>query len=313
MKIKNEYIQIKVGNKVYTKKNMILNEYLYRLFNSQIDAIHDSCYIAECYLKLDTPIENVNYDSEISSNEFDITIKNVPNERYFKKRAATTNNYIKVNYVFDNNSIFMIGNQYYEPSILNNFVNRKIMGIGFGIDSNTNIFAYLDTSNMNIIINQGEKISISRMDIIQSEGVCDGFDYPLHLTNDLAFRDSKEVRVDGELTRETTKSQLYSIGFGNARGLLEEEYLINNVEISRDDTSITFNIQRNEILGHYPSENLMLGFYPTKDNSKYLIFKYRIYRIDGFNNVNYLDEYYTMSVPNENFGNLDIKLKIERL
>ena len=37
MKVKNEYIQIKVGDKTWTKKNMILNEYLYRTFDSQIN------------------------------------------------------------------------------------------------------------------------------------------------------------------------------------------------------------------------------------------------------------------------------------
>ena len=107
------------------------------------------------------------------------------------------------------------------------------------------------------------------------------------------------------------------MGFGNTLGLMEEEYLINNVESDRDNYSITFDVSRTKKVGHYPSEDLQLGFYPTMDNSKYLVFKYRLYR-RYYNSstsqyvITYLDDYYTMSKPNENFGNLEIKLKIER-
>ena len=311
MKVKNEYVQIKIGDKTWTKKNMILNEYLYRLFDSQINVLHDDCYISCCYLKLDTSIEDVDYDSEILPSEFDITIKNLPSEKYFKAKTTRTNNSIRINYVFDSNSLFIIDNLWHEASIMKNYANRRIMGIGFGIDNSTNIFAYLDTSNMNIVINYNESISISRVDLLQSDGVCDGIEYPLHLVNDLAFKDTKWNSTTG--FNEYTKSQLCSVGFGNKLGLIEEEHLINDVEISRDDTSITFNTNRIKKVGNYPSENLRLGFYPTMDNSKYLIFKYRLYRHSSDGTNAYLDEYYTMSMPNENFGNLNVKLKIERL
>ena len=312
MKVKNEYIQIKVGDKTWTKKNMILNEYLYRTFDSQINVLHNGFYISECFLKLDTPIENVDYDSEISPSEFDITMKNLFTEKIFKQRAAMTSNSIRINYVFDNDSIFIIDNSWYEASIMNNYAGRRIMGIGFGKDDATNIFAYLDTSNMNIVINYNESISISRVDLFQSEGVCSGLEYPLHLVNGVALKDTTWNSTT--MLNEYTKAKLYSVGFGNTMGLMEEEYLVDDVETERDDTSITFNVQRNKKTGHYPSENLQLGFYPISDNSKYLIFKYRLYRIDARKeNIRYLDEYYTMSVPNENFGDLNIKLKIERL
>ena len=312
MKVKNEYIQIKIGNKTWTKKNMILNEYLYRLFDSQINTSHDDCYISCCYLKLDTPIENVDYDSEILPSEFDITIKNLPSEKYFKAKTTRTNNSIRINYVFDSNSLFIIDDLWYEASIMNDYANRRIMGIGFGINDSSNIFAYLDTSNMNIVINYNESISISRVDLLQSDGVCNGIEYPLHLVNDLAFKDKVWNSTTG--VDEYTKAQLYSVGFGNVKGNMEEEYLIGDVQENIDENSITFNVQRDKFVGIYPSNNLNLGFTPLKDNSKYLIFKYRLYRIDANkNNMTYLDEYYTMSMQNESFGDLDIKIKIERL
>jgi len=312
MKVRNEYIQIKIGDKTWTKKNMILNEYLYRLFDSQIKTSHDDCYISCCYLKLDTPIENVDYDSEILPSEFDITIKNLPSEKYFKAKTTRTNNSIRINYVFDSNSLFIIDDLWYEASIMNDYANRRIMGIGFGINDSSNIFAYLDTSNMNIVINYNESISISRVDLLQSDGVCDGIEYPLHLVNDLAFKDKVWNSTTG--VDEYTKAQLYSVGFGNVKGNMEEEYLIGDVQENIDESSITFNVQRDKFVGIYPSNNLNLGFTPLKDNSKYLIFKYRLYRIDARKeNIRYLDEYYTMSMQNESFGDLDIKIKIERL
>lgn len=151
-----------------------------------------------------------------------------------------------------------------------------------------------------------KKMQITRCDLYQSDGVVKGFEYPLHLVNDLARYNNHGS--------ESTKAQLYSICFGNVTGLIEEEHLVDDVKISQDDTSITFAINRVKTLGHYPSEDLQLGFYPTYDNSKYLIFKYRLYKIDeSNNNVEYLDKYYTMSVKNEDYNNLNIKIKIERL
>lgn len=316
MIIKNEYVQIKVGNKTFTKKNMILNTYLYRLFKSQINTTHDKTLINTCYLKFDEPLENVDYSSVLSSDDFDLQIRNnISNEVYFKKISETTRNSIKLKYHFDNNSLFMYGNEYYAANILEKFVNRKIAAIAFGYrDTNTDsdtIFAYLDTSNMNIVLNSNENLSITRVDLIQSSGVCYGFDFPLHLVNDVAFND-QEYQLHNQMI---TKAQLYSVGFGNTLGLMEEESLIQDVQTGITDNSITLETSRIKKVGHYPSENLQLGFYPTSDNSKYLIFKYRLYRIDNNQTLEpqYLNEYYTMSMPNENFGNLEINLKVERL
>ncbi len=315
MKITNEYVQINIGNKTYTKKNMILNTYLFRLFASQLDTAHDLCLINSCYIKFNDPIENVDYDTILSDNDFDLQIINRPiNETYFKKISENTKNSIRLKYTFDNNSSYKVGGTVDSANILEIFNNKKITALAFGYrDNNTDqnvIFAFQDTTNMNIVLNTNENLSITRSDLIQSDGICRGFDYPLHLVNDIAFRDQEQTLH----TFDVTKAQLYSIGFGNTIGLMEEEYLINDVEVDRDDTSITFDVSRVEKLGHYPSEDLFFDFYPTMDNSKYMLFKYRLYRIDTnhYNAPQYLDEYYTMSKPNQNFGDLEIKLKIER-
>lgn len=314
MRIKNEYIEIKTGNKIYRKENMILNNYLKRIFNTQLYDDFPGTRINFCYLKLDTPLENIDYDSVLNGlTDFDVRIWTE-----YKPTFIATNNTVKLTYKFDGSRIS------YKPpgsdtSIqLYNYdklVGRKITAIGFGM-SNT-CYAVLDTNNMNIIINSGEQFMITRVDNIVSDGISKGIEYPLHLFSTIADKDPKIIQDGNVGYRENTNAKLYSIGFGNTPGYMEEEYLIENVETDRDDYSITFEVNRTKKVGHYPSENLQLGFYPTMDNSKYLIFKYRLYRRyqDGNNQyvVTYLDEYYTMNKPNENFGDLQIKLKIDRM
>ena len=313
MKINNEYIQIKIGDKIWTHKNIILDEYLKKLFNSQIDKNHDECYISCCFIKFDTVI-NVEHDSTVYPNQFDLKIRNTQSEINFFKKTNLTGNSIKINYTFDQSSSYNTGSTWGGVELLNNFLNRKITGIGFGVDFSSPIFAYLDTSNMNIVINANEYITITRVDTISSDGTCEGIDYPLHLVNDLAFKNTSTVIIDEEIHFKYTKAVLYSVGFGNVKGIMEDEHIINNeMIIDRDDTSIIFNVVRDKKTGIYPSSNLKTGFIPLKDNSKYIIFKYRLYDILDTGSIFELDKYYTMNALNEDFGNLNIKLKIERL
>lgn len=315
MKVKNEYVEIKIGNKTYTKQNMILNTYLNALLECELDENHHPLILSPCNIKLDTPIENVDYDSLLySRQDFDITLYS----SYIPTVVESKNN-VKTIYTFDDSTNF-----FYKKSDgtwggsrdFSMFVGRKITAIGFGAIINSPALAFLDTSNMNIVIDSKEQFKITRVDNIASDGISQGIDFPLHLVNDSAKKNPETVYEDDIGFVEYTMAQLYSVGFGNVPNLMEEEYLIDDVETDRDDNSITFNINRIKKIGHYPSEDLHLGFYPTMDNSKYLIFKYRLYRrYTNDNNeyvITYLDKYYTMSKPNENFGDLNIKLKIER-
>ena len=309
MKVSNEFVEVKIGNRSFTKRNMILNTYLNKIFNNQMDTEHSRTDIHRCFIKLDTPLENLDYNSELDTTDFDILVN--PS---FVNQVIPDKNSIKVIYNFDITS-YLYGGKVYYNSDFYMFDGRKITAIGFGI--NDECVAVADTSNMNIIINTKENFHITRVDNFQSDGTCLGFDYPLHLINDVAKAEEKYFQLpNNEFVSEYTMAQLYSVGFGNVKGLMEEEYLIDNVEIDRDDYSITFNVQRDLKTGVYPNDNLHLGFYPMKDNSKYLIFKYRLYRryIDQNDEyvVTYLDRYYTMSKLNETFGDLNIKLKIER-
>ena len=317
MKVKNEYVEIKNGNKTYIRKNMILDRYIKNLFSSQITTEETgSVLINDCFIKLDTPLENVDYDTNLTSSDFDITLYGSSynytlGEEIFKETSVLNKNSIKATYNFSNEGMFLYNGNFYSNNEFEMFSGRKITAIGFGFG--IYVLAYLDTTNMNIVINGNENLSIVRVDKYESDGICKGMDFPLHLVNDIAHYEETEIQIsEYEYIKETTRSILYSVGFGNTLGLMEEEYLIGDLETVIDDNSITFDLTRTKKVGHYPSKDLQLGFYPTMDNSKYLVFKYRLYRRDGYGNVTYLNRYYTMSMLNENFGNLEIKLKIER-
>lgn len=309
MKIKNEYIEIKKGDKKFTKKNKILDVYLHQLFDSQMNDEHDTTTISYCFIKFDNPLEGIDYDSEVDPKDyFDVILWSF---RTVAPIIKTSDNIIKLIYKFStqNFRMFYDGSSWVSPNdkTFNMFAGKQITAIGFG--SYNKLFAYLDTSNMNIIINQDENLEITRADSIQSDGIVKGYDYPLHLAQDVINKTiiGRENKIC---------AQLYSVGFGNVMGLMEEEYLLSNFIHWTTDTAVEFLLTRRKKIGHYPSENLQLGFYPTMDNSKYLIFKYRLYKrelVGSTYMTTYLNKYYTMNMANTDFDGLNVKLKIERM
>lgn len=317
MKIGNEYVQIKIGNKTYTKKNMILNEYIERIFENQIEPNIDYPAIINCcYIKFDTPLENISYDSTLSKSDFDIqlltfssTIKEY--EKNFLRSSQRTSDKITIRYKFVPDSIFMEGDVIHQAIDFNNYIGRKITAIGFGYYDIC--FAVVDTSKMNIILNNSEQLEITRVDNFLSDAKCIGFDYPLHLVNFSAYYDTNSS------SNEFTIAKLYSIGLGNTEGLMESEQVIDFEEATIQEDNITIDFSELIKVGHYPSEDLFPGFYPTMDNSKYLILKYRLCRINLANQITPLDEYYTMSYKYDlsqyegETKDISFTLKIERM
>lgn len=299
MKIGNEYVQIKKGNKTYIKKNTILDTFLQRVFNSQINPTYSTRpEITNCYIKLDTPLENITTSSTFTfSNDFDIKLyKNIFSEYEFKKMSTILDDRINVRYRFTNDGNFQYKDNYYgSMNDFNMFNGRKITAIGFGLYETC--YAVVDVSDMNIIINKGEELSISREDIYESDGICDKYDYPLHLVNFTANKD-----YDMNLGEQTI-AQLYSVGLGNTKGIMETEHVIdfesNDVVINDDNISITFIDYIME--GIYPSETLFprTKLRPQLATSKYIYFKYKLSRIDTDSNITGLDEYYIMSCKND--------------
>ena len=121
MKIKNEYIQVKIGNKTFTKRNMILDKFIKRVFDAQMDLEHSTAEIINCYLKLDTPIGDIAYDTNVPYSTFDITFwggttKTSTGVDNFGKMSQLTSNSAKIIYNFDARSA--IKNLIYSSSFL---------------------------------------------------------------------------------------------------------------------------------------------------------------------------------------------------
>ena len=323
MRVGNKYVQIKLGNKTYTKKNMILNTMINKIFESQIYPVFDKqVEIRSCGIKFDTPLENLSYDSVLTTNDFDVFLMTPTNnikvyEERFKNRSIRANDSISVNYNFSVDGYFVYDGRTYEAQEFERFIGKKITAICFG-GQNLNVLAVVDVSNMNIIINKNEKLEIYRTDTYQSDAKCIGFDYPLHLVNNNAKYNAK-YQTGTTFVEEYTQARLYSIGLGNKEGLMESEEIIDLEQATIEDDNITINFSEEIKVGHYPSETLFPGFYPTSDNSKYLILKYRLCKIDYADNITPLDEYYTMSYKydlSEYEGqtkNISFNLKIERM
>lgn len=311
MKVENKEIKITIGDQVYKTKNMILDTYLNDLFSSQLNIAHNYCKINSCFLKFEDVLD-VTPESILEKNDFDVQFIN---NRFGTdvKVTSTTSNGAELKYTFDIDT----AEERYITGTLKNFINKKLTGIGFGKDifydaggETFVIFAYVDVSDMNIILNTQENFSISRTDYISSDGEVYGFDFPLHLINDVAYIDG--ARDDGT-SMYYTKAQLYKIGFGGYRGVSEEEYDISSLDYDVTDNSITIQIIRNKKQGIYPSNNLQLGFTPLPDNSKSINFIYRLYRQQANDpDGNYLDQYYSMGFYNDKHHTINIKLKIER-
>lgn len=329
MKIKNEYIKIEVGNKTYIKKNMILNKYLNKIFQSQINPSFTlNSNITKCYLKLDTPLENISYDSELSGDVFEVNIGmatgTIERDNQIYERNSTKNNdSIIVSYRFASDGDF----QYKEYGFWHNgtqndfnvFNGRKITNIGFG---NSGVYAVVDVSDLNIILNGNEKLIISRVDLYQSDAICEGFNYPLHLVN---FTAKYNANFDSYTGKETCEvAQLYSIGLGNIPGIMVNEHIIDyeSEDVIIGDNNITINFNEFIKKSIYPSENLFPSnsLFMKEDNTKYLILKYRMLRIESVHDEKtYLDEYYTMNYKydlseyDNHYKSISFNLEIERL
>lgn len=334
MKVKNEYVTIKFGNKIVTKKNMILNKYLKGVIDKQLkENVLNSPYLAftTAYIKLDTPLDNVTYDSELNFSDFELRLM-VP-----KKTIKNTKNTIEINYKFDNSFWFIYNNVVYmgkDKSVLNN---HKIMGVAFG--NYKGVYTYLDTKEYNITFQDKELLQIVRKDIYFTNAIIDGFDYPFHL-----LQDEEYIYLNNDKSKRLY-TYLYSIGFGTRIGKIQDEYIIGkNLDIIQDDNfSFRFVLKKAVDNNIYPAVNFYLGnskypiqyksnrelhltsnsycsskLYPLSSNYKYVIYKYKFYylrynedntEIEGIVET---DKEYTMNLYTDKKGILNIRTKIER-
>lgn len=329
MRIKNEYIKIKTDKEIVLH-NYIYDEYLKIFSKSQIEEDEDELYslnsrktMYSCFIKFESNFEDI---TNKTINDFDIRISSVQTEvNGNSQNVNAIYTYSTKNGIYDIRSGKNIDD-------LNDYAGKKVTALAFG---NEEILACIDTSNYSIYIIKDEELSISRKDIISSDAVCDGVDYPIHLAP--IFKTTTYESAKGKYQADVY-AKLYSIGLGQVIGKMSEEYIIGkDINIKEEsNTSFGFNLRKGNEQSIFPRNNLYCGsgkyplplyiekelhpkvnlyssnrLYPLESNYKYIIYKYEMYYFDRGAAKHSLG-YYTMNLYNTTKGIFEILTKIER-
>ena len=267
MKVKNLEIGIKIGNKERKFTNLILNRYLDLFANSILD--FTSKQLVDCVINITK--NNANIDENSTTMEFDTVIEGNLNEVLTENTVINKYSYAEENTLYGFNKI-------------SNFVGQTLKEVGFGIFDFENdkftMYAYLDVSKYNIIIQAGQPIVISRTDKIVSDmkfwSNSSTIKAPYHLTADGLHE------ISGmDYTR--VLPQLYSCGFGILPYKYIDEYLVEDLDIEKTGTGeititgINSNFAKNDLFPRpdlYPSPDL----YPQAPTANLLIYKFKMYR-----------------------------------
>lgn len=344
MKIHNDFVEINIGNKKYSFKNLILNEYLKRFAEKQLDmfGVRNLQKITEltyCLLKFDEPLEKLNENTELKYDDFDICA--VDGAKNIVQNLAENGCDIKYTYDFD----WLIWD-YTRKTATDNFISsyygRKITAIGFApfwmANDNNKVCAVLDTSNYNIYLQSNQTLSVCRKDIISSDAMFwsnnKEITGPLHLApiGGTPLLEQKEKwNIEGYTTitkPQRTYGILESLGFSNSIDEINEEITVNilNPTISEKNeiclASIENYYNKNSLYtsnGLYPGE-----IYAERENYKYIVFKYKIYQeiiyvgknangeCEEFYSATDTGAYYLQSIEIEKYGMTNLKMKYER-
>ena len=351
MKIKNELVSLKIGNKQYDFKNLILDEYLKRFILRQLDTttlryIPYQIMLNTILFKFDTPFENLSPQSEIFPENFDIAfIGGCKSVITIASPSIITTKYTydMENFIYDYNKK-KGGNLPFED-----YYGKKIVAIGFSsyfasFTNKNKVCAILDTSNYNIYMQANQKLECTRKDTISTDALFwssdDRIKAPVHLSpyggEPLLYQNpypgfrEEDKKIFNARSAIPTKGVLYSIGLSSYTDYIDKEFVIgkdviavqNGTELSIQSINNDFNFEKelhpNNLI--YPSANL----YPIKSNYKYVIFKYKVYQeiekgVYGEDNTldfEYIQtdtkSYYYQAIPIDKFGETNFKIKYER-
>lgn len=343
MKIKNELISLKIGNKHYDFNNLILDTYLERFVKAQLDKTkidnitHDK-RLNYCLIKFDTPFENLKHNTLLNNYDFDIAlIFGTSVEQIVTERQIT----VKYNYDFKIGTIIEYSSS--EVIDIQKFYGRRITVIGFnsyyantfGSEWDIPVLAVLDVSNHNIYLQKNQELSVTRKDII---------------TTDALFYSNNKNKVPGAAhlapyglpqiinqpnIYENANSYkqfndpgygiLYSIGLSSYIDYIDKEFIVGqDIQVEQNGTELNINGLENYLSvdsplfcgkNIYPNSSL----YPVKTNYKYIIFKYKVWQMVHTgtydNTISTLTDtgyYYHQAVPIDRFGKVNLKIKYER-
>ena len=268
MKVKNLEVGIKIGNKERKFTNLILNSYLDLFANSLLD-----------FKEKNLPYCFVNFtksNDDITENSTEMQYDTILEANFSENVEVLTNNNIINKYYY---TLPLAGFE-----ALESFSGQEIKQIGFGnydydLDDYV-LYAYLDISKYNIVIQENQPVVINRIDKITSDmnfwsnsNLIKG---PYHLTGQglLELGGFDYVRV---------LPKLYSVGFGVLPYLYKDEYLAEDLNIQKTGigeitiNGINSNFAKDDLFPRpdlYPAPDL----YPREATANLLIYKFKMYR-----------------------------------
>ena len=349
MKIKNDLVSIKIGNKKYDFHNLIFDEYLKTFAVEQMNinnirVIKNMKALRYLLVKFNTPIENITEKSLLKNEDFDICFVFGST---FSYNQNTSDNSIITQYKYETDDSWNVWD--YEKgtannTYLNNYYGKKITAIGFNTywtpsTSNDNpVKAFLNVSDYNIYLQKNQEFSVIRKDIITTDSLFysnnkNKVPAPLHLMpnyNKAVITPTVLIKEEGNFTYyksgiDESYGVIYSVGLSSFTDRIDKEFIIGeNVEITQNGTGLEIegieNYWSNENLLYpnsnlYPSSNL----YPIKSNYKYIILKYKVWQniLSGTyeNPVHTMTDtgyFYYQAIPITLNGELNLKIKYER-
>ena len=297
MKIRNEKVEVKIGNKVNEFKNLILNEYLKRFVLVQTDEtkmrnLTRYTRLNYCLLKFDTPFENLNINTELHNQDFDIcfVMGAVINQEYSEKQISAKYIYNTEDYqtIWDYSKSTAYGIS------LSDYYNKKITAIGFNStwmnDSSTQtkvpVCAVLDTTNYNLYLQKNQELSIVRKDIISTDasfwGSSDEVKCPVHLCP-LGIDPLLEQPLPQYFDSYQSKGIIYSVGFSHSKNKMDIEYVIDkDIEIEEQNNKLILKGIPNppNSIARVPSNRLFPSSkcYPGGIHYSYVIIKYKLWQ-----------------------------------
>lgn len=306
MRVSNEYVQVNLGKRIFTRKNMLLNRYLQHLIDMQFSDSGDlyGARFTEVLFQLDAP-KTIDKDDIIdyySNNQYNFTGR-LPNGNYTQ---TNTKNTIKLIQNYSDGSYYYIGGTIHY-SDENYLTGHKLTGVGFSISGH--LMTWVDLSDMNIIIQDGERLNISRADNFSTDLEIIGYDYPRHLTN--LRQESYDDR------NPATAVFLYSIGLGEDKDYMVKEYVIGeDVQLITEDLGFKLPITKETNIQMHVNENIQpsSSLYPSKTTDNYIIYKYKIYKVVSENDTTTYEDtgkYYlgSIKIKNENLQYIKTKIR----
>lgn len=335
MKIKNDFVTIKNGNQEIKVHNMILDTYIRQIINNQIKIDNRIDLSMKCiFIKFDTELD-FNESSVLSKKDFDLSLEIYKYETEESKKGII-NNYrysliegeIAVD-IKENTAIYSF----------EKFNKKKITAIGFSYYSDGEVYACVDTRNYNIYYDSSQVLSITRRDILATDGYFYSEDNkiqaPIHLCK---YKTIFDKNYEDYLYFAVLKS----IGLGHNTYKMSEEHLllpyeehleINNNSISiKDKLTIQYKSEgvfpdidlfpevdlypaRIIVNDLYPSRNVYPGIdvYPVYSAYQYVQLKYEIYYKESETSSSVdTGNYYLISMPIENKRKIKMNILYER-